>query len=120
MLWLFATGASAGLVNGLLGTGGGIITVLFFTKIYADKSLYSTKDIFAMTLASSAIMSFSSAIFYLQGGAFSFSDAKPYILPAVAGGIIGAVLLEKLNSNILKKVFSLLVIWAGISMMVKV
>lgn len=116
---LFGTGALSGFVNGLLGTGGGIVTVLFFTKIYAKKSPCSTKDIFAMTLVSSAIMSFSSAVFYLRGGAFSLSDAAPYILPAVVGGVLGAFLLEKLSPKFFKKLFSLLVVWAGVSMMVK-
>lgn len=119
-LAICAAGAASGVLNGLLGTGGGIITVFFLTKLYARDKQYSTKDIFAMTVASSAIMSLSSVAFYLADGAFSLADCAPYVLPAIVGGVIGAILLDRLDSAVFKKIFSLLVIWAGISMMVKV
>ena len=103
-----AAGALAGVLNGLLGTGGGIITVFFLTKLYAREKKYSTKDIFAMTVASSAIMSLSSAAFYLADGAFSLADCAPFVLPAIIGGIIGAVPLDRLDSAVFKKLFALL------------
>ncbi len=117
---LFAlAGILSGVVNGLLGTGGGILTVLFLSKIYAKDGAYSTKDIFAITLCSSVIMSLASLGFYLSGGCFSLSDSAVYMLFAVPGGAIGAMLLDKLSSKTTKLIFALLVVWAGISMMIK-
>ena len=117
---LFAlAGILSGIVNGLLGTGGGILTVLFLSKIYAKDSSYSTKDIFAITLCSSVIMSMASLLFYLSSGCFSVSDSALYMLAAVPGGVLGAILLEKLSSKTMKLIFALLVVWAGISMMIK-
>ena len=117
---LFAlAGILSGIVNGLLGTGGGILTVLFLSKIYAKDSSYSTKDIFAITLGSSVIMSMASLLFYLSSGCFSVSDSALYMLAAVPGGVLGAILLEKLSSKTMKLIFALLVVWAGISMMIK-
>ena len=117
---LFAlAGILSGIVNGLLGTGGGILTVLFLSKIYAKDSSYSTKDIFAITLCSSVIMSMASLLFYLSSGCFSVSDSALYMLAAVPGGVLGAILLEKLSSKTMKLIFALLVGWAGISMMIK-
>lgn len=117
---LFAlAGILSGIVNGLLGTGGGILTVLFLSKIYAKDSSYSTKDIFAITLCSSVIMSMASLLFYLSSGCFSVSDSALYMLAAVPGGVLGAILLEKLSSKTMKLIFALLVLWAGISMMIK-
>lgn len=117
---LFAlAGILSGIVNGLLGTGGGILTVLFLSKIYAKDSSYSTKDIFAITLCSSVIMSMASLLFYLSSGCFSVSDSALYMLSAVPGGVLGAILLEKLSSKTMKLIFALLVVWAGISMMIK-
>ena len=114
---LFAlAGILSGIVNGLLGTGGGILTVLFLSKIYAKDSSYSTKDIFAITLCSSVIMSMASLLFYLSSGCFSVSDSALYMLAAVPGGVLGAILLEKLSSKTMKLIFALLVVWAGISM----
>ena len=117
---LFAlAGILSGIVNGLLGTGGGILTVLFLSKIYAKDSSYSTKDIFAITLCSSVIMSMASLLFYVSSGCFSVSDSALYMLAAVPGGVLGAILLEKLSSKTMKLIFALLVVWAGISMMIK-
>ena len=117
---LFAlAGILSGIVNGLLGSGGGILTVLFLSKIYAKDSSYSTKDIFAITLCSSVIMSMASLLFYLSSGCFSVSDSALYMLAAVPGGVLGAILLEKLSSKTMKLIFALLVVWAGISMMIK-
>ena len=117
---LFAlAGILSGIVNGLLGTGGGILTVLFLSKIYAKDSSYSTKDICAITLCSSVIMSMASLLFYLSSGCFSVSDSALYMLAAVPGGVLGAILLEKLSSKTMKLIFALLVVWAGISMMIK-
>ena len=117
---LFAlAGILSGIVNGLLGTGGGILTVLFLSKIYAKESSYSTKDIFAITLCSSVIMSLASLLFYLSSGCFSISDSALYMLAAVPGGVLGAILLDKLSSKTMKLIFALLVVWAGISMMIK-
>ena len=100
---LFAlAGILSGIVNGLLGTGGGILTVLFLSKIYAKDSSYSTKDIFAITLCSSVIMSMASLLFYLSSGCFSVSDSALYMLAAVPGGVLGAILLEKLSSKTMK------------------
>ena len=117
---LFAlAGVLSGVVNGLLGTGGGILTVLFLSKIYAKEKIYSTKDIFAIPLCASLIMSVASLFFYLSEGFSELSASAPYMLAAVPGGVIGAILLDKLNSKTMKIIFALLVIWAGIGMIVK-
>ena len=105
-------GVLSGVVNGLLGTGGGILTVFFLSKIYAREKIYSTKDVFAITLCSSLIMSAASLVFYLSQGA-------PYMLAAIFGGAFGAFLLDRLNSKAMKVIFALLVVWAGISMVIK-
>ena len=118
LLFVF-TGAAAGTVNGLLGTGGGIITFFVLTKIYAKSGEYSTKDVFATTYAASALTSVASVFFCLSRGSLSLSEAAPYILPAVAGGAVGAILLDKFNAGIFRKLFALLVVWAGLSMMAK-
>ena len=117
---LFAlAGILSGIVNGLLGTGGGILTVLFLSKIYAREKIYSTKDVFAITLCSSLIMSAASLVFYLSEGFFDLSQGAPYMLAAIFGGAFGAFLLDRLNSKTMKLIFALLVVWAGISMMIK-
>ena len=41
------------------------------------------------------------------------------MLAAVPGGVLGAFLLDRLNSKTMKVIFALLVVWAGISMVIK-
>ena len=118
-LFFALAGVLSGIVNGLLGTGGGILTVFFLSKIYARDNVYSTKDIFAITLSSSLIMSTASLFFYLSQGLFNISESAPYMLAAVPGGVLGAFLLDRLNSKTMKVIFALLVVWAGISMVIK-
>ena len=74
-LFFALAGVLSGIVNGLLGTGGGILTVFFLSKIYARENVYSTKDIFAITLSSSLIMSTASLFFYLSQGLLIFRRA---------------------------------------------
>jgi uncharacterized membrane protein YfcA len=38
---------SAGVIGGLFGTGGGILIVLLFSRIYKDAQSLDKKDIFA-------------------------------------------------------------------------
>ncbi len=109
-------GLCAGFINGLLGTGGGIIIIFMLNMMYRNSD---PKDSFATAIASILPMSVVSAGFYLKGGSFALSDVLIYILPAVVGGIMGALLLCRIKADLLKKVFACLVIYAGVSLIVK-
>lgn len=111
------TGFLAGVLNGLFGTGGGIIIVYLLSRLYAGSHEYHTKDIFAMTVGSVLIMSASSLFIYMRSGELSLSETANYLIPAAAGGVIGAFLLDKTNAAIMKKIFAVLVIYAGITLM---
>lgn len=111
------TGFLAGVLNGLFGTGGGIIIVYLLSRLYARSHEYHTKDIFAMTVGSVLIMSASSLFIYMRSGELSLSETANYLIPAAAGGVIGAFLLDKTNAAIMKKIFAVLVIYAGITLM---
>ncbi len=104
---------AAGFVNGLFGTGGGILIVLFLSHIYAGDPVYQTKDRFAMTVGAIAICSLASTFLYWRRGAFTFADASPFLIPAAIGGLLGAFLLDRLDAALFKKLFALLVIYAG-------
>lgn len=113
------TGLAAGIVNGLFGTGGGIIIVYLLSRLYAGSDKYQTKDIFAMTVGSVLIMSAASLGIYIKNGAVSWSETIPYLIPAAIGGILGAFLLDRLNAAVMKKIFAALVIYAGITLMLR-
>lgn len=103
----------AGVVGGLFGTGGGILIVFLYSRIYKDTPDFDRKDIFAMTVLTVAIMSASSLFLYIKDGAVTSSDILPTLFPAAIGGLIGAFLLDKVKTVWLNRVFAVLIIYAG-------
>lgn len=106
----------AGVIGGLFGTGGGILIMILYSRIFKGSPEYSRKDLFAMTVLTVSIMSLSSLFSYMKNGAVSISDIAPTWIPAVIGGILGAFLLDKIKTKWLNRIFALLVIYAGITL----
>lgn len=119
LCFLISGGLLAGIVNGIFGTGGGIITIFLLSHVPAIKNSFDKKDIFAMTLFSCFITSVFSALTYLGEGKISLSQSAPYILPSFVGGILGSLLLDKIKAKIVSKIFSILVIYAGIMLILR-
>lgn len=104
------SGILAGLLNGFLGSGGGII-LIFIMGVLLPK--LDARDIFATAVLSILPMSAVSAYFYYQGGGIGIAEHAPYYASALFGGILGAVLLDKISTTLLKTVFAILMLWAG-------
>ena len=105
LILLALASAAAGFVNGFLGTGGGIILIFALGLAGIDE-----RDKFATTIAAILPMTLISAFLYKA----KISDASPWLLAGMLGGAAGAFLLDKINLKWLKKLFALMVIWAGI------
>lgn len=121
LMMLVLLGAAAGFINGLLGAGGGILLVWVFSSRNPNDSPEGVRDTFASTLAAILPITALSAILYSLGesGTPSISELAPLILPAIAGGAIGAFLLHRINTMFLKKIFALLILYSGISMVLR-
>lgn len=121
LMMLVLLGAAAGFINGLLGAGGGIILVWGFSLRNPDDSPEGVRNTFASTLAAILPITALSAFLYSLGesGTPSISELSPLILPAIAGGAIGAFLLHRINTTFLKKIFALLILYSGISMVLR-
>ena len=117
-------GLGAGLVNGFLGTGGGIVIILVLGALrkrmekHEKKSPFggSSKDDYIMAIASILPMSAVSLWSYWQNGSFDVSRAAVLLLPASAGGLLGAFLLNKISPKLLKRIFAGLMIISGVIM----
>lgn len=116
---LAATGAAAGFLNGLLGAGGGVILIYALSALNPDKSENGVRDNFASTIACVLPVTLLSAFLYAADGRMDFSAVSPLVLPAIVGGFAGACLLGRINTVLLKKLFALLVIYSGISMILR-
>ena len=106
-------GIGAGIVNGLLGTGGGIVLIFALSLLNTEKN---NKDVYALTLSVTLVLSAVSLIFYCKKGGFDFTSGLKYVFPACVGGYAGAYLLDRLKGNTVKKIFAYLVIFAGANM----
>lgn len=95
-----------------------VLSFLFGKGQEADERI-GKKDIFASAVLSVLPMTAVSVINYLRRGTEIPENIESYIVPAFFGGIAGAFFLEKISSKWLKKIFSLLVIWAGVSLILK-
>jgi len=113
----FIGGICAGFVNGLLGAGGGIIIVYLLS--YLLKNTLKHRDIFANTLCVMFPISIVSCIVYALRGDMNIPNVSLFVLPAIIGGIVGGFFLSKINTSLLKKLFSALVVISGIILAVR-
>ncbi len=112
---LILSGISAGILNGFIGSGGGIILIFAMTAFaFLPHNVDAVKTRFATAVASILPMSAVSIYFYIKKGAVVFSDVNEFLLPAAVGGILGSVLMAKISAKTLRLIFSALMIWAGI------
>lgn len=111
-------GAAGGFLNGLLGCGGGIVIVALLSSLTKGTD-FDSRDVFATSVAAVLPISAVSTTMYMLRTDVSLADMKPYVLPAVVGGAVGALLLDKLPTYWIGKIFALLIIWAGVSLVLK-
>ncbi|MDR1533235.1 MAG: sulfite exporter TauE/SafE family protein [Clostridiales bacterium] len=105
-------GAAAGFVNGLLGAGGGTILVPAlqrFLNIEAHKS-------HATAIAIIFPLSVISALVYARSGNIDWPAILYVSAGGVAGGVIGAKLLNKITKTSLRKFFSVFMVIAALRM----
>lgn len=104
--------AVAGFVNGFLGGGGGVIVVaLLLSAIKLNqKNAQATAllVILPLTLVSAAV--------YIFKGLVDWTPTLWVTLGVVTGGVLGALLLSKLKSNVIKIIFAIVLIAGGIKM----
>ena len=102
----------AGAVNGLLGTGAGTVFFLISRRLYKDDASVGAKDSFALAMTAVFPVSLLSLFTYAgdgpAGGLFF-----PLLLPAAAGGLLGAFLSDRIGQKTLKKIFAAVVVFGG-------
>ncbi|MBR6807413.1 MAG: TSUP family transporter [Clostridia bacterium] len=106
----------AGCINGVLGTGGGLLLTFIISRSLRGKG-YSPKDVFVCSMTAVIPICVFSLFTYPSKLAPAPGELIGIVLPAAAGGLVGAVLSDKLKTVILQKGFALFVIYAGIRML---
>ncbi len=116
LLLLF--GLAAGVVNGLLGAGGGILIVYALGYALGGQDA-DARDLYANALCVMLPISALSCMRYAMGGHLSVDGFSRYVLPALLGGLAGGLLLGRLKTHALKKLFGALVIYSGLVLIIR-
>ena len=103
-----AAGFIAGILNGLLGAGGGMVIVPML-----ERSGLEPTRAHATSIAVIVPLCILSAAFYLQGGSLKLTDALPYIPAGLIGAYAGAKLLPHIPARILRRIFGAFMLYAA-------
>ncbi|WP_375751245.1 sulfite exporter TauE/SafE family protein [Vibrio sp. HN007] len=120
---LLGLGAIVGCMAGLLGIGGGLIVVpaLMFILPLAGVGADIVMHIaLATSLATIILTSGSSAFNHLRLGNISLSVVRWLIPGVIAGGFAGSYIAELIPSEMLPKVFGIIVAFLALQMMLSV
>lgn len=111
-IWLILSGLFIGFVNGFWGGGGGMICVPILINLLKlpEKKGHATTILIMLPLC---IASFA---VYLIKGSFNLILAINVGVGFVAGGVLGALLLKKINNTALKLIFGIIIIVGGVKM----
>ncbi len=100
---------TVGLINSALGAGGGIAAVYFLKKKGLEQ-----KQAQATALALILPLTVISVAIYLFRGDFEISEGLSYIPFGLVGALCGTRLLKISQNKILKKIFAIVTVIAGI------
>jgi len=110
---LLAFGLVTGFINGFFGGGGGMVCVplLIYAVNEPVKKAHATAILIILPI------SIISGIFYYSFGSLDIDLLLKTGAGVIAGGIIGAFLLNKMSNNIIKIIFAVIMLIAGIKLL---
>ncbi|MBR6778981.1 MAG: sulfite exporter TauE/SafE family protein [Clostridia bacterium] len=107
-------GALIGIINGFFGGGGGMVVVPLLTNLFGLEQKKAQATALFVILPISIV----SAIVYLCYNSVDFKTGWPVLLGIVAGGVVGAKVLNKLNNKIVHGIFIFFMLLGGIGMLI--
>lgn len=110
--WGVLGGLGAGVINGLLGAGGGMVVVPLLSAMgVRGKRSHATALMVIVPL--SAV----SAVLYLVQGRVGFADALPWLPGSLLGAYWCSRLMPKIATGWLKLLFGGLMLWGGVRLL---
>lgn len=100
-----------GLINSILGSCGGVISV-----IALKKNGFNQQEAHANAITIILPLAVISCVNYIISGYFNPGETFVYLPGGIVGATIGGLILPKIPQKHLKKLFSVFIIWAGIRM----
>lgn len=105
-LVLALAGAAAGVVNGLFGAGGGMVLLPLIANHIPEEELFPS------SLA--IITPISIASLLLSAQSLPWTQAWPYLLGGIPGGLLAAKLAPKIHAKWLHRILGGLILYAGV------
>ncbi len=109
---LIVCGMFIGFVNGFFGGGGGMVAVPVLERILKTK----TKTAHATAILIILPLCIVSAIIYIISGFFRFDIGFSAGAGVLVGGVLGAILLSKLNNKVIRIIFAVIMTLIGLKM----
>lgn len=102
------SGAAAGIITGIFGSGGGLILVPMLTSIChtADSVLFATSLSVMLPICLVSLFSIESIV--------SWADALPFLIGSTLGGLVASMLQKKVPVKWLHRILALFILWGGI------
>lgn len=112
---LIAIGLVTGFINGIFGSGGGMIIVpaLVFLMDLEEHRAHATAISIILPL------SIISTVLYLKADMIKFNIALYVALGGIIGSFIGAKFLKKIPASLLRKIFGGIIIFTAIRMILR-
>ena len=107
----------SGVLNSLIGAGGGILLTSATSKLFPDR-FSDRRDLYVNSQASMIPGCALSFGIYASEGHFSIAAALPLAISAAIGGVLGSMLLARINSTVIGRIFASLVIFSGLRMII--
>lgn len=106
-------GGIVGVINGLLGGGGGSLVVPLLQGVGG----LPEKNAHASAILAILPLSIVSGVIYAGRGNFPMKSGLLITVGVVIGGALGAVMLKKINTKLLTLVFYGIMVYSGIKML---
>ena len=113
-IYIVLFGALIGVINGFFGGGGGMVVVPLLTKMFGLEQKKAQATALFIILPISLV----SSIVYLCYHSINFSEGWPVIVGIIAGGVIGATMLNKMNNKVVKGIFIFFIFLGGVGMLI--
>ena len=104
-------GSAAGIINGLLGAGGGMILLPLLSVLVQpeEENLFPSSVCIMLPICLISL-----AMTGIPNGSLPWMEARPYLLGSALGGIIAGFYAKKIPTLWLHKGLGLLIIWGGV------
>lgn len=107
-------GLMAGVLNGLLGAGGGTVIVPML-----EKCGLPPKRAHATSIAVIVPLSALSAILYLKNGSYSLRDLLLYVPAGLGGAYVASLVLPRIPANLLRRLFGAFMLYAAFRLLTR-